>query len=254
MRDSEIRGKLLTVLYDLRRSNGGWVPISDGNFSGGEPIDLQTIGTVCEHMAQAGLIEFKPLRDGTGYAAGMAKITGHGVDVMEQTKAARIETALKTAVSNATVAPDALHVVDVSKTGDSPQSTTVTRTGPISGTLSEAISSTIYPDDPSGQILVHNAVSVNPQGVEFGFFNEKIDELIAELRKSNLISGEVREKLIAEISMGVTLIMSPKPDRRLIDLLLKRPLVYLVDKAGSAVIGALASAAALALAKLMGVF
>jgi hypothetical protein len=257
MRDRDLRGRLLKVFYDRRLSNGGWVPVSENDLAGGEPIDLQTIGTICEHMAQAGLIEWKPLRDGTGYAAGMAKITGHGVDVIDRAKAATIEITLPSTTSNATLAPEILRVVSspavASETVSDP-----TELSPVAPRLGEPTASpitpTVYPDDPNEPITVQQHISVDVQSVAFRDFSDKIEEIIGELRKSNIITGQVRDKLVAEISMGMTLIKSPKPDPKLLDMLLKRPLMYIADKAGSAVIGALASAAALLLAKAVGLF
>jgi hypothetical protein len=75
---------------------------------------------------------------------------------------------------------------------------------------------------------------------------------ITELRKSNEMAGEVRDQLIAELTAGRALISAPKSARKLIDLLLIGPLQYIADKAGSAAIGALATAATLALAKPIG--
>jgi hypothetical protein len=81
--DAEIRGRLLKVVYDLRHSNSGWVPLSDMNMAGAEPVTSQMIDTICQHLADAGLIEWKPLRGTEGLAAGMARIKGPGVDVIE---------------------------------------------------------------------------------------------------------------------------------------------------------------------------
>jgi hypothetical protein len=81
--DAKIRGRLLKVVYDLRHSNSGWVPLSDMNMAGAEPVTPQMIDTICQHLADAGLIEWKPLRGTEGIAAGMARIKGPGVDVIE---------------------------------------------------------------------------------------------------------------------------------------------------------------------------
>jgi hypothetical protein len=63
------------------------------------------------------------------------------------------------------------------------------------------------------------------------------------MRRSNEISGEVREHLAAEMTAGRTLLKAPKADRTWIDLLLVKPLKYIAEKGGSAVIGKLATAA-----------
>lgn len=113
---------------------------------------------------------------------------------------------------------------------------------------------TLYPGEPAtGAIIVQNFITINTGSVEFRDFNEKFGELIEELHRSNELAGEVREKLIAEMAAGRTILQSPKPDPKLIDLLLKRPLSYIAGKAGGAAIGTLASAALMALLKLIGV-
>ena len=82
--DAEIRGHLLTVFYQLRHNAGGWVPTSEINLAGMEQIDQRVIGTVGQHLADAGLIEWKPLRGAeVGFVVGTARITGLGVDVIE---------------------------------------------------------------------------------------------------------------------------------------------------------------------------
>jgi hypothetical protein len=90
--DSEIRGRLLAVVYELRHANGGWVPISEINFAGLVPINHDAIRTVGDHLRQAGLIEWDP---GLGSrAAGHARITGRGVDVVEKKVASSIDLVL----------------------------------------------------------------------------------------------------------------------------------------------------------------
>jgi hypothetical protein len=65
-------------------SKGGWVPTSDMNLGGIEAVSLGRVRSVCEQLAEAGLITFKPLLgdSGTGIV-GMSKISGHGSDVVE---------------------------------------------------------------------------------------------------------------------------------------------------------------------------
>jgi hypothetical protein len=53
----------------------------------------------------------------------------------------------------------------------------------------------------------------------------------------------VRDQLSAEINAGTTLLKAPKVNRNWIDLLLVKPLKYIAEKGGSAVIGRLATAA-----------
>jgi hypothetical protein len=111
---------------------------------------------------------------------------------------------------------------------------------------------TIYPQEPSGEVIVHNHITINLRRAEFGELNEKLDEIIALLRRSNEISGEVRDQLITEITAGKVLLTAPKPDPKLIELLLKRPLMFIAEKAAGAVIGATAVAALALLGKLTG--
>jgi hypothetical protein len=81
--DARIRAHLLSVFHGLRSSNDGWVPTSDMNLGGMEAVSLGRIRNVCEQLAEAGLIKFKPLPNGSGEIVGMCKITGHGSDVAE---------------------------------------------------------------------------------------------------------------------------------------------------------------------------
>ena len=102
------------------------------------------------------------------------------------------------------------------------------------------IAPTIYPESPRGTIIVQNHVTINIQTDEFARFNKNLEGLIGELRQSNEISGEVRDKLVSELRSGKELITGPKPQRDLIDLLLVRPLKWLAEKSGSAIIQKLA--------------
>jgi hypothetical protein len=110
---------------------------------------------------------------------------------------------------------------------------------------------TSYPQEPSGPITVQNHITIN--GADFHEFEAKMNEVLAELRKSNEIAGEVRDKVVAEMNAGMTILKSPKPDPRVIDLLLIRPLKYLGDKGGGAAIGALATMALAVLLRMMGI-
>jgi hypothetical protein len=58
--------------------------------------------------------------------------------------------------------------------------------------------------------------------------------------------------LAAEIEAGTAIAKSPKPDRKMINLLLIRPLKYVAERAGSAIISKLATAALELLFKLTG--
>jgi hypothetical protein len=101
---------------------------------------------------------------------------------------------------------------------------------------------TVYPTEPSGPITVHNHITINIHGADFREINAEMGKLLDELPRSNVISGETREKLIAELTAGMVIAKSPKPDPRLIDLLLKRPLMFIAEKGAGAVVGALATA------------
>jgi hypothetical protein len=105
----------------------------------------------------------------------------------------------------------------------------------------QPITATLYPGEPSGTVIVQNQITINIQSTEFRELNKKLDALLEAIRRSNEISGEVREQLKAEITAGRTLLTAPKTDRTWIDLLLVRPLKYLSEKVGSAVISKLAT-------------
>ena len=79
--DEHLRGQLLLLCHRLRDINGGWVPTSDINFSG-DPLTPGQVASVCEQLAGANLIVFKPLKGEGTFIVGMAKITGHGSDVV----------------------------------------------------------------------------------------------------------------------------------------------------------------------------
>jgi len=89
--DAKMRAHLLSTLHGLRDSNTGWVPTSDMNFGGLEPVTPARIRSVCEQRAEAGLIHFKPLPGGADRGlVGMSKITGHGCDVVDGLAVSRI--------------------------------------------------------------------------------------------------------------------------------------------------------------------
>ena len=66
-------------------------------------------------------------------------------------------------------------------------------------------------------------MAINFQTEEFGRFNKNIEALLAELRQSNEISGELRDQLVSELRAGREIISGPKPQRDLLDLLLVKP-------------------------------
>jgi hypothetical protein len=115
-----------------------------------------------------------------------------------------------------------------------------------------AITPTVYPADWSGSVIVQSQITINIQSDEYRKFNNLIGQLLEEMRRSNAIAGEARDQLITEITAGTTLITAPKADRNWIDLLLVRPLRYIAEKAGGAVIGKLAGDALEWLLKMLG--
>jgi hypothetical protein len=89
--DAKMRAHLLSAIHGLRNSNTGWVPVSDMNFGGVEPITPGRIHTACEQLAEAGLFAFRPAPGGPDRGlVGMSKITGHGCDVVDGLATARI--------------------------------------------------------------------------------------------------------------------------------------------------------------------
>ncbi|WP_035687785.1 hypothetical protein [Bradyrhizobium sp. Cp5.3] len=89
--DARIRAHLLSAFHRLRHSNDGWVPTSEMNLGGLEPVSLDRIRTICEQLEEADLIKFKSLSRGfVGGIVGVSKITGHGSDVVEGLVRARI--------------------------------------------------------------------------------------------------------------------------------------------------------------------
>jgi hypothetical protein len=126
-----------------------------------------------------------------------------------------------------------------------PATLTVTR-APVS------IVPTVYPEEPGGAVIVQNHVTININSIEFRELNSKLDDVISLLRSSNEISGEARDQLIAEIKAGRALLAAPKPDPKLIEILLKHPLMFIVKTASGAVIGAAATAAVALLGRLTG--
>ncbi|MGP0095212.1 MAG: hypothetical protein ACLPKB_35455 [Xanthobacteraceae bacterium] len=113
---------------------------------------------------------------------------------------------------------------------------------------------TLYPEDPGGAVIVQNHVTINIDSAPFHELSAKLDEVCDLLRQSNAIAGETQEKLIAEIAAGITLLKSPKPDPKMIDLLLKRPLMFIVERGSGAIVGAAAAGALALLGRLTGMW
>jgi hypothetical protein len=110
---------------------------------------------------------------------------------------------------------------------------------------------TLYPGEPGGSITVDNHITINIQSQDFAQLNQKIGELLNHLGRSNELSPEVRAKAAGEIAAGMAILSSPKPDPKLLNLLLIKPLKWLADKAGSAIIAGLSLEALHLLLKLM---
>jgi hypothetical protein len=114
---------------------------------------------------------------------------------------------------------------------------------------------TVYPQDVSGgAVIVQNHITVNVHSIEFRQFDAKLDEVIKLLRGSNEIAGEARDKMIAEMKAGLAILEGPKPDPKLIELFLKRPLIFLAKHAAGTVIGVAATAALAMLGKMTGLW
>jgi hypothetical protein len=98
--------------------------------------------------------------------------------------------------------------------------------GPIS------IVPTVYPQEPNGAITGgqnHVTINLNIHGGDFRKFRGTIVDLHEALRGVNAIAPEVREQVIAETSAGTAILEAPKADRGLINLLLIRPLEWLLS-------------------------
>jgi hypothetical protein len=113
---------------------------------------------------------------------------------------------------------------------------------------------TIYPNELGGTLTVEHHITINIYSTEFRELTAKVDEVLGELRRRNEIDSEVRDKLVGEITAGMAILRAPKPDPKMVDVLLIRPLKYLADKAAGPVMGAAALAALAALGRLTGLF
>ena len=113
------------------------------------------------------------------------------------------------------------------------------------------ITPTVYPDSPQGTIIVQNHVTINLQSEAFSRFANNFESLIGELHRSIEIAGELRDHLLSELRAGGEIITGPKPQRDLIDLFLVRPLKWLSEKSGSAMVSKLASDALAWLIKML---
>jgi len=91
MTHAEIRGSLLKRFYELGDVNGGWVPTSEIILSP-DPVSRQAIANACQHLAEAGYIQWEPFNPPMEqHAIGKARITGTGVDVVTQARESTID-------------------------------------------------------------------------------------------------------------------------------------------------------------------
>lgn len=84
MKDNELRGVILERLYEYRHH--------EPRFHSWTNSDLAALGVgenvlfgICDQLGEHGLIEWKPVRGLNGTYGGMARVTAHGVDVVERT-------------------------------------------------------------------------------------------------------------------------------------------------------------------------
>jgi hypothetical protein len=125
---------------------------------------------------------------------------------------------------------------------------------PADALVAVPIVPTHYPAEPTaGTIVVQSYITITDSAA-LSEFNSKITEVCDLLRRSNEISGETRDKLVAEMAAGMALLKSPKPDPKMIQLLLRRTLVYIAEKGSGAIIGAVAVSALALLGKLTGLW
>jgi hypothetical protein len=146
--------------------------------------------------------------------------------------------------SNATPQPQLNEVVDLQH--DQEQLQPVTSPAVAKAPISE----TIYPEEPSGEVVVRNHITIDLHSAAYREFSTKVDDLLTLLRESNEFSGEVRDQLIAEISAGRTLLSAPKADPILIERFLTNPLRYIANKTAGTALAVLTMALMILLGKL----
>jgi len=79
MKDNELRGVILQEYYERRRSPVNMLKEEDFL----PPIKKDDILHISEQLAQHGLIDWKPLKNGPRLVDGSGKITASGIDVIE---------------------------------------------------------------------------------------------------------------------------------------------------------------------------
>jgi hypothetical protein len=106
---------------------------------------------------------------------------------------------------------------------------------------------------PDTIVAPRDHFTLDHHGKGFVELQATIQDLVVELRRSNEISGEVGEKLAAELKAGLAILASPKADPKMIHLLLGAPLKFIGKAAGGAVVGYLAVKALQQLMTLTGI-
>lgn len=126
------------------------------------------------------------------------------------------------------------------------------RANPDAVPASVPIFPTIYPDSASGPVTVVNHITINVNSPDYHQLKAILTELLPLLKGSNVIAGETKDQLIAEIAAGQQILPAPKVDPNYVDMLLVRPLKFIAEKVASETISKLAAAALELLGKLTG--
>jgi hypothetical protein len=177
-----------------------------------------------------------------GFDEAAKKITEVALSLRENIAATSSD--LQANDSNATPQPQLNEVVGLQH--DQEQLQPVTSPAAAKAPISE----TIYPAEPSGEVVVHNHITIDLHSAVYREFSTKVDDLLTLLRESNEFSGEVRDQLIAEISAGRTLLSAPKADPILIERFFTNPLRYIANKTAGTALAVLTMALMILLGKL----
>jgi len=84
MKDNELRGLALHKLYEYRHHESRFHSWTDADLAA-LGVEQNVLFSICDQLADHSLIEWKPVRGLNGTYGGMARISAHGVDVVEQT-------------------------------------------------------------------------------------------------------------------------------------------------------------------------
>ncbi|HDR9188819.1 TPA: hypothetical protein QDB51_002898 [Burkholderia vietnamiensis] len=84
MKDNELRGLVLENLYGHRHHEPRFHSWTDADLAA-LGIEQNVLFSICDQLSDHSLIEWKPVRGLNGTHGGMARITAHGVDVVERT-------------------------------------------------------------------------------------------------------------------------------------------------------------------------